>query len=196
MTLLTNFLTTGFQNNRSSKRTDALHVAIVDELLRTNPDLNKLDVEYEYQIKDGYGGTFDIDIVFLNPQGEIEVAILVKSINSNVNKNIKNYANTSVGEAARCMYAENPPKQVYFISLMPRQAPKFDKSGVVTGLDNVISAVCRTRIQSVLDQQYSGKVVSTNLYYDITDVAAKIHKEQFKTIDIENITEFKLRWNV
>ena len=43
--ILENFLTTSFQNVRSSKRTDELHTVLLNEVLNANPDLAELPVE-------------------------------------------------------------------------------------------------------------------------------------------------------
>ena len=101
--ILENFLTTSFQNVRSSKRTDELHKVLLDEVLNANPLWADYDWKFEYQLPvDGFGGTFDIDIAAFDSEGHLTVAILAKAINSNVNKNIKNYANTSIGEQHDC----------------------------------------------------------------------------------------------
>ena len=128
--LLSEFLTTSFQNVRSSKRTDELHKVLLDEVLNNNLDWAEYDWKFEYKLKkDAFGGTFKIDIAgFKN--GELKVAILAKAINSNVNKNIKNYANTTIGEAARIYYAPCVElEKVLFVSVLPRIAPRFNISG-------------------------------------------------------------------
>ena len=104
--MIFNFLETSFQNVRSSKRTDQLHDALLTQFLETYPELKSLHWRQEYKLQqDAFGGTFDIDIVGLDDNGYIKYAILAKAINSNVNKNIKNYANTTIGEASRLFYA-------------------------------------------------------------------------------------------
>ena len=61
--MLNEFLTTSFQNVRSSKRTDELHKVLLDEVLNNNPDWAEYTWQFEYQLTvDGFGGTFDIDI--------------------------------------------------------------------------------------------------------------------------------------
>ena len=55
--------------------------------------------------RDGFGGTFDVDIAGFS-KGE-RLQSLPSRYRSNVNKNIKNYANTTIGEAARVMFAPN-----------------------------------------------------------------------------------------
>ena len=71
MPFLTEFLTTSFQNVRSSKRTDELHKALLNEILNQNPDLAEYDWKFEYQLKeDAFGGTFDIDIVGFDADGD------------------------------------------------------------------------------------------------------------------------------
>ena len=188
--MLNEFLTTSFQNVRSSKRTDELHKVLLDEVLNNNPDWAEYTWQFEYQLAvDGFGGTFDIDIAgFKN--GELKVAILAKAINSNVNKNIKNYANTTIGESARIYYAPGVElEKVLFVSVLPRVAPRFNKHGNITGFDDVIGAKNRTKVNNVLQQQYGGTIESIDLYYDIADVTMKNDKSDFDRIVVENLEE-------
>ena len=184
------FLETSFQNVRSSKRTDEFHKVLLDEILNANPAYAEYDWQYEYQLPvDGFGGTFDIDIAgFVN--GELKVAILGKALNSNINKNIKNYANTSVGEAARLMYAPDLNlEKVLFVSVLPRIAPRFNRARKVLGYDDVLSAKERTKIDHVLKAQYSGIVEAIDLYYDIRDVKSL---QDFNSIMINNLDTLPL----
>ena len=179
------FLETSFQNVRSSKRTDEFHKVLLDEVLNANPQWAEYDWQYEYQLPvDGFGGTFDIDIAgFVD--GELKVAILGKALNSNINKNIKNYANTSVGEAARLMFAPDLNlEKVLFISVLPRIAPRFNKARKVLGYDDVLSAKERTKIDHVLRAQYNGVVEAIDLFFDINDVKSL---EDFDSIGISNL---------
>ena len=119
---LANFLTTSFQNVRSSKRTDALHDVLLEEVIAKNPELAQYEWEFEYKLpEDAFGGTFDIDIAGFDELGVLRVAILAKAINSNVNKNIKNYANTTIGEAARLYYSPLAKHidKIIFVSVLP-----------------------------------------------------------------------------
>lgn len=187
---LTEFLTTSFQNVRSSKRTDELHKALLNDILNQNPDLAEYTWEFEYQLKeDAFGGTFDIDIAGFDADGILRVAILAKAINSNVNKNIKNYANTTIGEAARIYYAPNCQQiqKVLFVSILPRVAPRFDNSGIVTGFDDVVGAKNRTKIDDVLQRQYGGIVETVDLFFDIAHVDKCEHKDNFNTITPLNL---------
>lgn len=189
-TTMETFLETSFQNVRSSKRTDEFHKELLNEVLNSNPNWADYDWQFEYQLPvDGFGGTFDIDIAgFQN--GELKVAILGKALNSNINKNIKNYANTSVGEAARLMYApELNLEKVLFISVLPRIAPRFNKARKVLGYDDVLSAKERTKINHVLQAQYNGIVEAIDLYYDIDDVKSL---EDFNSIVISNLDPLTL----
>lgn len=184
------FLETSFQNVRSSKRTDTLHKYLLNEVLNANPAWAEYDWQYEYRLPvDGFGGTFDIDIAGFY-EGELKVAILGKAINSNVNKNIKNYANTTIGEAARLMYAPDILlEKVLFVSILPRTAPRFNKSGEVQGYDDVVSAKKRTKINTVLHLQYCGKVEAIDLLFDIESVKEKKTNKDFYDIIIENLDE-------
>jgi len=197
MPFLTEFLTTSFQNVRSSKRTDELHKALLNEILNQNPDLAEYTWEFEYQLKeDAFGGTFDIDIVGFDADGDMKVAILAKAINSNVNKNIKNYANTTIGEAARLYYAPgcNSIEKILFVSVLPRLAPRFNTAGDVVGFDDVISAKNRTKLDDVLQRQYHGIVDAIDLYFDIDNVKAQNTKADYQEINVSNLTPCPTVW--
>ena len=184
------FLETSFQNVRSSKRTDEFHKVLLNEVLNVNPEWAEYDWQYEYQLPvDGFGGTFDIDIAGFS-NGELKIAILGKALNSNINKNIKNYANTSVGEAARLMFAPDVLlEKVLFVSVLPRIAPRFNKSGEVQGYDDVVSAKERTKINHVLQAQYNGIVEAIDLFFDIDDVR---NLNEFVTVSISNLDPLTL----
>lgn len=188
--LISEFLTTSFQNVRSSKRTDELHKVLLDEVLNNNPDWAEYDWVFEYQLPvDGFGGTFDVDIAGFY-KGELKIAILAKAINSNVNKNIKNYANTTIGEAARIMFAPNiEMEKVLFVSILPRVAPRFNKEGEVQGFDDVVGAKNRTKVGDILKKQYNDSVESLDIYYDISGLKQMTNKEEFDVIQIKNLDE-------
>jgi hypothetical protein len=195
--ILEDFLTTSFQNVRSSKRTDELHKALLDEILNANNHLAEYTWKFEYKLpEDAFGGTFDIDIAGFDKDGELRVAILAKAINSNVNKNIKNYANTTIGEAARLYYAPecNSIEKIIFVSVLPRLAPRFNTAGNVTGFDDVLSAKSRTKIDDVLQRQYHGAVDSIDLFFDINDVTKGIVRDNYKEISISNLTPVPTLW--
>ena len=190
MTLI-NFLKTSFQNVRSSKRTDDLHIALLNDVKNNNPQWKDLDWKYEYKLPiDAFGGTFDIDIAGFNDKNELKVCILAKAINSNVNKNIKNYANTTIGEAARLALAPYQQlEKIMFVSLYPRVAPRFKKSGLVEGFDDVVSAKNRTNIKRVIDKQYGKLVEVIDIFFDIVDVRKKTNKDEFNNILVENFQD-------
>ena len=191
------FLTTSFQNVRSSKRTDELHKVLLDEILNANPDLAEYTWKFEYQLKeDAFGGTFDIDIAGFDADGDIRVAILAKAINSNVNKNIKNYANTTIGEAARLYYAPgcNSIEKILFVSVLPRVAPRFNTAGDVAGFDDVLSAKNRTKIDDVLQRQYHGAVDTIDLFFDIDNVREQNSKADYQEISVSNLTPCPMIW--
>ena len=184
------FLETSFQNVRSPYRTNDFHKVLLDEVLNANPAWAEYDWQYEYQLPvDGFGGTFKIDIAgFVN--GELKVTILGKAINSSINKNIKNYANTSVGEAARLMFAPDLNlEKVLFVSVLPRIAPRFNKAGEVQGYDDVLSAKDRTKINHVLKAQYGGIVEAIDLFFDIEGVKTL---QEFHTVSINNLDTLTL----
>ncbi len=186
---LVEFLQTSFQNVRSSKRTDDLHEVLLSEILLKNSQWKDLNWKFEYKLPlDAFGGTFDIDIAGFNDNNELKVCILAKAMNSNVNKNIKNYANTTIGEAARLAYAPNINlEKILFVSVLPRVAPRFKKDGTVGGFDDVISAKNRTKIDGVLRQQYNELVELKDIFFDINDLRNKKTKDEFNDIIVENI---------
>lgn len=181
------FISSSFRDVRSSKRTDNLHRAIVDLLIKQQPELEDLTIEYEYSHPCGYGGTFAVDIAFLDANGYCKLAVLAKALNSSVSKNIKNYANCTVGEAARLMYSSKPPEKVLFITLAPRVTPLFNKSGDVTGFEDVVRQSTNTNPQPILSSQYTGKVKLQYIFYDIIDVKRKQSKDEFFDIKFENL---------
>ena len=188
--MLTEFIQTSFQNVRSSHRTDMLHTALLEEVKQRYPEYANLRWVFEYQLpEDSFGGSFDIDICGFNQDNELEVCVLAKAINSNVNKNIKNYANTTIGEAARIMFAPGvAPKKVLFISVLPRVAPRFNREGAVVGYDNVLSAKARTNVSGVLEAQYNSVVEALDIFYDIDNVTNLVEKQEFQTIAISNLS--------
>jgi hypothetical protein len=107
-----------------------------------------------------------------------------------VNKNIKNYANTTIGESARLYYSPECTEieNILFINVMPRIAPMFTKAGKVKGFDDVMRAKNRTKIDDVLQTQYQGVVKSIDLYYDIEDVKNKSTQSEYMEITPNNIT--------
>ena len=186
------FLKTSFQNVRSSKRTDRLHKVVLDGVLSSNADWAKYDWKFEYTLKkDGFNGTFKLDIVGLDSNGDIKVVILDKAYQSSVNKNIKNFANTTIGESARVFYSplcQNIEK-ILFVSVMPRVAPMFTKNGDIKGFDDVVRSKGRTKIDHILSDQYDGIVESIDLYYDIADLKSKKSKSDFDSVDIANLDQ-------
>ena len=178
MDSLIQFVSTTFQNVRSSKRTDKLHSAVLDYLYYVNPSLARFDVCYEYTVDDAFGGTFTVDIALME-DGKLHTAVLCKSINSNINKNIKNSANTTIGEAARLCYSPLPPEKVVFVTVLPEVAPVFTKDGTVRCFDDVIKAKTRTNINRVLTQQYGTRVTTLDLWYQIPDVESRTDQHAY-----------------
>ena len=92
--ILENFLTTSFQNVRSSKRTDELHTVLLNEVLNANPDLAELNWQFEYKLpEDAFGGTFDIDIAGFDDNGELARAGQVNDLI--FNQAVENFSCTS-----------------------------------------------------------------------------------------------------
>ena len=186
--VICDFLKTTFQNVRSSKRTAVLHEELLRELLEMTPKWVGLDWKFEYKLKeDGYGGTFDIDIAGFKDD-KLTVAVLAKAINSNVAKNNKNFANTSIGEVHRLMDAPNlsPLEKVLFVSYYPRIAPVFT-AGELSKFDNVPKSKEKTNIKPILEKYWGDRVVSMDLYYDIANIDNMVTKSDFDNIVPENI---------
>jgi len=179
---------------RSSKRTDDLHEVLLSEILSKNPQWRDLDWRFEYKIPlDAFGGTFKIDIAGFDVDSNLVVCILDKAMNSNVNKNIKNYANTTIGEAARLAFIPNNKlEKILFVSILPRVAPRFKRDGRIEGFDDVVGAKNRTRIDEVLKQQYGNLVQVIDLFFDISDVRNKTTKDEFNDIIVENLDELNV----
>lgn len=201
LSALKEFLKTSFQKVRSPRRTTKLHRALLDDILNIKPewriyewkievrDENGKQIEPEYLLRpDGYCGSFKIDIVGLS-DGKPKIILLIKSIQTSVTKNIKNYANTPVGEAARVMFAPgNEIEALYFITVLPRVAPRY-KAGKVDGYDDVVKAKSRTQVDHVLQAQYNGTVKAIDIFYDIKNVR---NLTDFRNIEIENLDSLVL----
>ena len=175
--------------NRSSKRTDDLHDVLKREIIEKNPQWKDLKWKFEYKLPvDAFGGTFDIDITGFNDKNELKVCILAKGCQSNINKNIKNYANTTIGESARLYkIPNNKIEKILFVSVLPRVAPRFKKDGTVGGFDDVISAKNRTKIDGVLEELFDNTAKVIDLYFDIVDLRNKKTKDEFADIIVENL---------
>ncbi len=192
---ISEFLKTTFQNVRSSKRTDILHQAVLSELIRNYPKYENLKWKFEERIKkDGYGGTFDIDIIgFMH--SDPKIAILCKCINSSFGKNSKNYANGILGEAYRAAYAKNISlDKVIFVNIYPSVCPSFSKEGKIKGYDNIAKYKSRTNTSEALFNLYGKKVEEVNISYDIENLNRKKSKEDFDNINPINISEFRLKY--
>lgn len=191
---LEKFLCTSFTNVRSSARTDILHAAVLTEIKNRS---SEVATEYRWQReirieKDGFGGTFDVDLAG-GPRYQRHTVVLIKAMNSNINKNIKNYANTTVGEAARIMYAAPDQtgrrfEQVVFVTLFPRVAPVFRQDGTVARLDDVLSAKSRTEIGPVLNAQYGSRVRLVEIAYDIVGIERLRKQSQFAHVDVATVS--------
>ena len=180
--------------NRSPKRTDDLHEVLKREIIEKNPQWKDLIWKDEYKLPvDAFGGTFDIDIAGFDVDGNLKVCILAKGCQSSINKNIKNYANTTIGESARLYkIPNNKIEKILFVSVLPRVAPRFKKDGTVGGFDDVISAKNRTKIDGVLQQQYGDLVQLKDVFFDIADVRNKKTKDEFTDIIVENLDELNV----
>jgi len=175
--------------NRSPKRTDDLHEVLKREIIEKNPQWKDLIWKDEYKLPvDAFEGTFDIDIAGFDVDGNLKVCILAKGCQSSINKNIKNYANTTIGESARLYkIPNNKIEKILFVSVLPRVAPRFKKDGTVGGFDDVISAKNRTKIDGVLEELFDNTAKVIDLYFDIVDLRNKKTKDEFADIIVENL---------
>ena len=175
--------------NRSPKRTDDLHEVLKREIIEKNPQWKDLKWKFEYKLPvDAFEGTFDIDIAGFDVDGNLKVCILAKGCQSSINKNIKNYANTTIGESARLYkIPNNKIEKILFVSVLPRVAPRFKKDGTVGGFDDVISAKNRTKIDGVLEELFDNTAKVIDLYFDIVDLRNKKTKDEFADIIVENL---------
>ena len=193
---LREFLRTTFANNRSSERTDRLHEALLDYLCKTNSKYLKYDFEYEYLMRDdGYGGNFKIDIAGFDKDGNLAVAVLAKCINQNMCQNLKNYANTSIGEACRILDSTNPIvkgiKEILFVDIFPSEIPYFTREGKVNGYEKILRTRQATNITKPLKRISNGIAKKLNITYDISRLTEKTHRKEFLTIKPRNIREIK-----
>lgn len=196
-----NFLRHSFHNVRSSERTERLHKAVLDDvILVAKSEWKKYQWKFEYKVDDAtgaLGGEFKVDIAGFDTDDVLRVIILVKAINSNVNKNINNFGNTTTGEADRILYPKardgsprNLPKtvqKVLFVSMLPRMAPRFNTQGKVTGFDDVVSAKNRYKNDHILQNRYGDKLEVIDLFYDISDLRSKKTRADFVPIIVENL---------
>ena len=192
------FLKSSYKNIRSSKRTDVLHNAILEDNLIAEPKWRKFTWKHEYKLKeDGRGGTFAIDIAGFDENNKLKIAILAKSLCSNINKNIKNYANTTSGEVERITCSPlidfEALEKIIFFTALPRLAPRFNKKGVVTGVDDVVKAKKRSHFNHVRKRNPDwSKVSEVNLWYDIDKLDEKKNKSDFNEIDVVNLEKIVL----
>jgi len=163
---------------RSSKCTEILNEAVLEYLYDQRHDLVNYDVKYEYKIPDSWGGTFKVDIAFLH-NGLVKIVALCKAPNSNINKNIKNYANTTIGEASRIYCIDNHIHEVIFVTVLPEKAPQFDTDGVVKGLDNVVSVKKYANISNVIEAQYNGRVKLIDIWYKIPNIESRTNRKDY-----------------
>ena len=112
-------------SSRSSNRTDLLH-AELENILRTNiEDFDQYDIKHEYKIDCAYGNKFSIDIALFK-NNELHTCILFKSLESSIQKNRQNNANTSIGEVVRIKKVEDREMvNILFVTLIPNVSPAY-----------------------------------------------------------------------
>ena len=190
MKVLEEFLITSHQNVRSTERTVRLHCCVLEWLKSNYPKFKLYDWEFEYSISgDGYGGSFKIDIVGLNNDIP-KIAVLVKCPNTNIGKNLKNYANTQCGESGRIRYwKEGVINEIFFVTIFPSIDPVFTSNGEWKNGD-LLRMMKHTNPTRVIKGDASGtntKVELIDICYDIGDLSQKRTRDDFKIIKPVNI---------
>jgi len=66
---------------------------------------------------------------------------------------------------------------------MPEIAPRFNRSGVVTGFDDVVKSKLNTNISNVLKQQYNNQVCTLDLWYQIPNVQSRLTQTAYESFD-------------
>lgn len=189
---LEDFLLTTFKDNRNKKRTDVLHKVVLNEFLNLYPEYSEYVWKYEVDLPDSYGSKFRVDIVGFGKNGGAKIAICDKSMNGNISQNLKNYANCSVGESIRLLYAEENQdiEKMIFFTVMPRRAPYFTKNGEKKHIEDVVKARKNTNIDKVMNKLWGERVELIHYSYDIVEVDEYTKKEEFATgISIRNLVK-------
>ena len=195
---LSEYLPLSFSNNRSSKRTDMLNEALIEEFVTLYPQYSNLTWRQEVAIPDAYGATFKVDTV--GYKGDTPVVVLLnKNINSNFAQNAKNYANTTIAESLRLLLGPmgDTLEKVYFLNVYPRFAPYFKSSGEVSKVENINKVLQRTDIMGVIDKLNNtlcnNKVEVVSFQFDIEEVNTYTHKSQYQNgVTITNLESFQL----
>lgn len=194
--MLIDFLKKTFKNVRGKKRTDALHNAILVEFWNKYPAYkDNYEWEFEKQLHDAYNGKFKVDIVGYDEDLNPKIAILCKCANSNIGKNKYNYANCTIGEAARLMVDTNHDfEKVLFVNVLPNKAPIFENGGIVKGFDKPMEFKKRVDVSPILFKFFGDLVEEVNMFYDIENIETKTSKKDFMKIVPLNLSEFKMKY--
>lgn len=171
------------KNIRGTKRTEKLH-SLCFEVFKS---MNDGDYEVEYEVRnkrDGYGRTFDIDVLVY--QNDATYAILAKSIQSDYNKNGNNYTNTICGEVVRTLGSSSTLKvdKVIFMNFVPLVCPSF--KGNVVKWQKTKHLTTNETIKDLISA-FRNKVEIVNIYYQISDYASIKTKEQFSDLTPDRI---------
>lgn len=194
--MLVEFLKNTFKNVRGKLRTDALHNAILAELWNKYPTYKDNYVwRFEEDLHDAYNGKFKVDIVGYDKDLNPKIAILCKCANSNIGKNKYNYANCTIGEAARLTVGTNHDfEKVLFVNVLPTKAPIFETGGTVSGYDKPIEFKKRVDVSPILFKFFGNLVEEVNMFYDIEHIETKTNKKDFTEIVPLNLSEFRIKY--
>lgn len=173
------------KNIRGNSRTKQLHI-ICSDLYKTRYNLQDAVEQFEVRNKkDGYGRTFDIDILITTKEGN-KHAILAKSIQSNYNKNSNNYTNTMVGEIVRALSSTSSMKleRLAFINFVPLVCPCFNGNKVKWQETKHITS--NETIKELITK-YDDKAEIINIFYKIKEYKKITSKQDFLDLTIEQI---------
>lgn len=173
--------------NRSSDRTDDLHMSVINELVKLVPDLHdRYDVTMEEQIPCGYGRKFKIDVLLKDKvTKEIVLCILIKAYISSLQKNAKNNANCVAGETIRIKAVNGRDDvKVWFITFVGNRIPNYKNNGQLRGMDKKEKSYVDFAKNPLLVQK---NVYHTTITYDILNVDYSTKVSFCETLQENNI---------
>jgi len=176
---------------RGKERTVRLHKVAWQSYCKSNQLFEEeWDVTYEYRLlKDGHERTFDIDILAKNKITSEKIVLLVKSVQSDYNKNYNNYKNTILGETSRVLDSKEfeDDTKVVFWNLIPENCPSFNRDGNLKSWQSTKDYVISNKILNSFRKRYSYKLDVVNIKYDIKDRTSLKNKKQFSSLLKEQI---------
>ena len=169
--------------SRSSKRTDDIHLALIDLIHRTNPLLECLN-EHKLNIATG---TFDVDIcVRLRSTGKIVACISLKASISNIAQNRTNNENVKLGEAIKIRSSIPSTAKLMFFDILPASCPYYKKDGSVKNIEKRDNAASRVKSEALVRM---ANTVCANLIDGIYTIVANYTYNENKSITFESISD-------